>query len=635
MSSLADRARVADLDAQILLPVLERSDESPSELRSVNGKQLVQERLDSYRYPVLTLPTEITVEIFIHFLPIYPACPPLLGPYSPTLLTQICRAWREIALETPALWRAIWMSPSMPFERQPPLFDMWLSRSLCYPLSLDFSENDINRLHTTKVLSAAIVHCARWEHLNLELSTSLLRTIEGPMPLLRSLNLQLVDQDLVATQVASRETPLLRTVVLNHFSAGTLALPWSQLTSLTLRWVYLQECVPILQQTSNLVHCRLEFDDNHFDTVHNITLPALESLTLTGGSAIRYLETFTVPALRDLQVPELLLEPNPIEILAAFISRSCSKLQNLHITQRYMATLAADRARVVDTEAQILLLGNSPVELQSEKQLAQARLDSYTYPVLTLPNEIVGEILRNLCPLAKHSPGNSGSVASDIIIPSLQSHLYLKLCDMWLSRSRCYPFFLSLDELAFNSSQAIDALSALVPHRARWQHLCLHSLSPSRLNTIHGLMPLLRTLDLSLAKTADPFAPQVSIREVPLLRTARLTSLTLRCFYPRESVSVLQNTLNLVHCGLGLVVDNHDDEEIPDIPLPALRSLTLRGRSIPGYLETLIVPALRNLRLSDSFLPFGSIDTALASSRIVSQNPYRKAFPLAKISVDN
>jgi hypothetical protein len=217
----------------------------------------------------------------------------------------------------------------MPFERQPPLFDMWLSRSICYPLSLDFSENDINR-------SAAIVHCARWEHLNLELSTSLLRTIEGPMLLLRSLDLQLVDQDLVTTQVAFREAPLLRTVVLNHFAAGTLALPWAQLTSLTLRWIYLQECVPILQQTSNLVHCRLEFsvDDNHFDTVHNITLPALESLTLTGGSVIGYLETFTVPALRDLRVPELLLEPNPIEILAEFILRSCSKLQNLRITRR-------------------------------------------------------------------------------------------------------------------------------------------------------------------------------------------------------------------------------------------------------------------------------------------------------------
>jgi hypothetical protein len=335
---------------------------------------------------------------------------------------------------------------------------------------------------------------------------------------------------------------------------------------------------------------------------------------------------------------------------------------------------------------QILLLGNSlSVELQSEKQLAQERLDSYTYPVLTLPNEIVGEIFVHvlpaypLCPplTGPDSPNSLAQICREwrniaLATPVLwrtislshrhKVHLYLKLCDLWLSRLRCYPFFLSLDELAFSSSQAIDALSALVPHRARWQDLCLHSLSPSRLNTIHGLMPLLRTLDLSLAKTADPFAPQVSIREVPLLRShsaerlilpwAQLTSLTLRCFYPRESVSVLQNTLNLVHCELGLV-DNHDDEEIPDIPLPALRSLMLRGRSIPGHLETLIVPALRNLRLSDSFLPFGSIDTALTSfvskscwklqdlcltgsrSRIVSQNPYRKAFPLAKISVDN
>ncbi|KAJ6560151.1 hypothetical protein B0H19DRAFT_945240, partial [Mycena capillaripes] len=67
----------------------------------------VQERLNSFKYPVLTLPAEIISEIFVHFLPIYPSCPPLTGFLSPTLLTQICRKWRHIALTTPALWRAI------------------------------------------------------------------------------------------------------------------------------------------------------------------------------------------------------------------------------------------------------------------------------------------------------------------------------------------------------------------------------------------------------------------------------------------------------------------------------------------------------------------------------------------------
>jgi hypothetical protein len=66
----ADRTRVADIEAQIL--DLERS---LSTLR--NEKALVQERLDAYKYPVLTLPNEIISEIFIHFLPTNPLCPPL------------------------------------------------------------------------------------------------------------------------------------------------------------------------------------------------------------------------------------------------------------------------------------------------------------------------------------------------------------------------------------------------------------------------------------------------------------------------------------------------------------------------------------------------------------------------------
>ncbi|KAJ7728040.1 hypothetical protein B0H14DRAFT_2237452, partial [Mycena olivaceomarginata] len=85
------------LDAQIR--DLERS---LSVLRS--DKVLVQEILDSYKYPVLTLPTEMVGEFFIHFLPIYPTCPPLTGVLSPIILTQICRGWREIALASPALW---------------------------------------------------------------------------------------------------------------------------------------------------------------------------------------------------------------------------------------------------------------------------------------------------------------------------------------------------------------------------------------------------------------------------------------------------------------------------------------------------------------------------------------------------
>ncbi|KAJ6468668.1 hypothetical protein C8R47DRAFT_1223246 [Mycena vitilis] len=61
----ADRARVPELQMRILN--LERT---LAELRLEQSK--AQERLDSYRYPILTVPTEIVSEIFMHLLPSYP-----------------------------------------------------------------------------------------------------------------------------------------------------------------------------------------------------------------------------------------------------------------------------------------------------------------------------------------------------------------------------------------------------------------------------------------------------------------------------------------------------------------------------------------------------------------------------------
>ncbi|KAJ7859524.1 hypothetical protein B0H14DRAFT_629431 [Mycena olivaceomarginata] len=330
MSSLAaDRARVADLDAQILL--LERSDEAPWELRS--EKQLVQQRLDSYRYPVLALPTEIIAGIFVHFLPIYPACPPLLGLRSPTIFTQICRHWREIALETAALWRAISLTdPRISFKRQNDLCNMWLRRSRCYPLSLDLDEDAIDPFHATEALSLLVPHRARWQHLELLVrSPSHLLMFEGPTPLLSSLRLSLPAIGLPTFKFLFQEVPLLRTVVLDDYAAKKLALPWAQLTALTLHRVFPRECVPILQHASNLVHCELNLINDGVG-VPDITLPSLRSLTLTGRSVTGYLETLVIPALRNLKIPESFLEPNCVDTLSTFAAKSGCKLEELCVT---------------------------------------------------------------------------------------------------------------------------------------------------------------------------------------------------------------------------------------------------------------------------------------------------------------
>ncbi|KAJ6562476.1 hypothetical protein B0H19DRAFT_98392 [Mycena capillaripes] len=334
----ADRARVADLEAQIL--DLERS---LSALRT--EKLQVQQRLDSYKYPVLTLPNEIVSEIFINFLPFYPLCPPLTGILSPTALARVCHQWRAIALSTPALWRAIGTSSNaIPPKQQIHIVGIWLTRSLCYPLSIEIAA--VNSLmHSLEVFAAILPHCARWEYLKIPFQASHSHTIDSPTPLLRHLEVFYEDPSQVEISLF-REAPLLRTAVL-YSNASRFILPWAQLTSLTLNIVYPLEFVPILQQTSQLIHCSLYFlCDIHRedDPIPIITLPRLESLDLGSelGWRLDCLNSFIVPAVRSLILEEQFLAPNPIASLKSFISKSGCNLQKVQITgERSVTDLVA------------------------------------------------------------------------------------------------------------------------------------------------------------------------------------------------------------------------------------------------------------------------------------------------------
>ncbi|KAF7367571.1 F-box domain-containing protein [Mycena sanguinolenta] len=333
VSLATDRARVADLDAEIL--VLERS---LSALRSQRAR--VQERLEAYKYPVLTLPNEIIAEIFTHYwTPIHPLFPRFTGLYSPTLLTQICHKWRGIALETPRLWRAISLpDANIPLEKQSGLTDAWLSRSRGCPISLQFDPALVEGELGTEIPTAIVPYRARLEQLVINrASLPQLRTFDGPMPILRHLELLLYDLNLLATKISFCEAPLLRTVLLNADAVQNTIMPWAQLTSLALHGLFPRECAPILQQTSNLVHCELALvEDLRDEDIPDVTLLTLESLTLThiveDHSVTGYLQTLTVPVLHSLRVPESFLGPNSIDTLKSFVSKSGCNLQELCIT---------------------------------------------------------------------------------------------------------------------------------------------------------------------------------------------------------------------------------------------------------------------------------------------------------------
>ncbi|KAF7366409.1 F-box domain-containing protein [Mycena sanguinolenta] len=340
----ADRARVAELEARIL--DLERS---IAELRA--EKAIAQERLNSYKYPVLTLPNEIISEIFVHFLPSYPICPPLVGPLSPTSLIQICRKWRAVTLATPTLWRAIEFCYYFDHESYTPdwrcptfqIGDAWLGRSGSCPLSMSIDTFRVGYA----LLSAIVPHRARWEHLKLSIDpSSLPRLFDGPAPLLRHLDLLLSNCQPI--ELHAVDLPQLRSVMIRVFDepmAGaveSIPLPWAQLTSLVLWAVPSSVMVSILHQAPSLVHCVLGFPPKHelssFGGEH-ITLPCLETLGLetlvseTFGLIARedFLLNLSVPALRRLEFNEGTLGSNPIGSLTAFISMSAN-LQEIKIT---------------------------------------------------------------------------------------------------------------------------------------------------------------------------------------------------------------------------------------------------------------------------------------------------------------
>ncbi|KAJ7359615.1 hypothetical protein DFH08DRAFT_801397 [Mycena albidolilacea] len=171
---------------------------------------------------------------------------------------------------------------------------------------------------------------------------------------IQHLNLELEPPDMPLLSFA--EAPLLRTAILDDSAAISVILPWVQLTSLTLKTMCLYECVPVLQQAANLTHCELElYNDFDGTSVANVALPSLPSLTLNDPDPVVHcvdqLQTFVVPALCSLEIPERFLGPNPIHSLSSFISNSGRRLQRVWIVgQRSMFVVGSYVGDGIDSE---------------------------------------------------------------------------------------------------------------------------------------------------------------------------------------------------------------------------------------------------------------------------------------------
>ncbi|KAK7014406.1 F-box domain-containing protein [Favolaschia claudopus] len=347
-SMKADRALIAEKEAKIIDLETRISILRKSITIAQLEKQVVLARLDSYKYPVLTLPNEIVSEIFVHFIPPYPNPPPPSGVLSPTTLTHICRHWREIALTTPALWRSI--NAADRFGRHTPqelaaLATLWLDRSAGCRVSISATE-------PSPIFAALISHRSRLEHLELDaIRTWPLEVLEGPMPRLRNLLLRtpFLLPHISSTPITIQDVPLLRTLTLPISTAAPHPiLPWAQLTSLTFGEVHPNDCGVILQKTPDLLNlsCFLSLRQDlptQSIPATDIPLLRLKSLVLETDRAPEenFFQSFLVPALESLEVQEDIMagpdsDRDAIDSLDAFIANSDCKLKTLRITEASM-----------------------------------------------------------------------------------------------------------------------------------------------------------------------------------------------------------------------------------------------------------------------------------------------------------
>ncbi|KAJ7757269.1 hypothetical protein DFH07DRAFT_958865 [Mycena maculata] len=304
-------------------------------------------RLDAYTYPVLTLPNEIISEIFIHFLPVYPKRPPIIGSQSPILLGKISRKWRDIAFSTPALWRALAsiLRQGELGQQQLCLLKIFLSRSGSCTLSIKLELGGTETQLAGAFLQEIISHSTRWEHLDLHVRQHSLRSIEGPLsaPSLRSLKLASpdVDEDGTAPTTAFLAAPLPHTIHLQVCDQNFYSIfHGPQLTTLNVRMIAPQECAALLNLTPQLVHCKLLMNGAEDSSLsREINLPCLKTLGLglLNESApfheYRIIDMLVLPALRQLYIEEEFLRPDPVSRLASFVSRSRCNLQELHIPE--------------------------------------------------------------------------------------------------------------------------------------------------------------------------------------------------------------------------------------------------------------------------------------------------------------
>ncbi|KAJ7462114.1 hypothetical protein FB451DRAFT_1562675 [Mycena latifolia] len=344
MSAAAFRRRLAELDAEIIelktaLDVLQRC------------RMAVQNQLHATStFPVLTLPIEITAEIFSRCLPSIEElrtddrsvfwksrC------QAPTVFLGVCRTWRDIALGTPALWAMLVLrfdfvadevvAKPMAVEE---FIDIWLGRAALHPLSIVFRTIDAASAFTPSRMRDVIHrHAHRVKYIELEMSQCYVRQLGLDLVAFPLLERAVLDDPFDPDPDSSnpveiyRNAPQLRDLILLDDTVLSFYTPPSlQLTTFEGEI----DNLDLFMMAPNLVEAKCTMDEWVPIPTSPILHPCLQSLTLSrsyfGVETFDIFLHLTLPSLQFLHISDSNIE-DVTDSLSDFLARSSPPLRTL------------------------------------------------------------------------------------------------------------------------------------------------------------------------------------------------------------------------------------------------------------------------------------------------------------------
>ncbi|KAJ6560440.1 hypothetical protein B0H19DRAFT_1261041 [Mycena capillaripes] len=306
--------------------------------------------LNSIVYPVLSLPPEITCEIFIHCLPTKWWTEAVNPKVAPLLLTHICRAWRQIAIFLPALWTTFYIETDDIPAYAAEIMETWFTRAGEGPLFVKIV-GELTCMDNFTSFMEAFRRCSPRMQ-SLELHTALHEIDTHPLDFsqLKQLSLGPFFAPFYFAIEMFSNAPLLEEALMQEVQPSLIALPWHQLTKFTGEIYTPAECLEALLLMPNITECDLAVtlykrredseDSDDEDDLDTFSHPDIEHLTLfeaesedrpARSSCI--LTLLTLPALQSLKIVGS--DDWNERVLDEFLLRSSPPLRELSIHPHY------------------------------------------------------------------------------------------------------------------------------------------------------------------------------------------------------------------------------------------------------------------------------------------------------------